>query len=252
MEKENLNYLKENIKDNNFLNNNKQNVITEEDSVLDKSHIISLLQDCKKIRPYKLLTDNSNCVSCISAKYNYQENKCSNLLTGSFDSTINYYDISKMNVSSSFKHHNNGVWTINCSYFNNNFASGGSDKEIYLWDLKSAKPFETLKHHNNTIYNLKYSKVNSNFLLSCSRGIIALWDLRYTNQPLVDLNNREDNFVYSSNLIINDKYIVYGLIDGSINIARANDGKEVCSYKYEFGPYKSYLNIDVNNSVSII
>ncbi len=220
--------------------------IAETISILDNQHIKSLLSESSKIPPFKSLTEHSYGVSSLSYK---QNTKC--LLSGSFDSSINQYDINSMSLLKKYKEHTDGVWSINQSESSNIFVSSGSDTNILLWDINTGKAINKLSFHDQTVYDVKFSKSN-NYLISCSKGKIALWNMKNLSKPMNVIENKEHKFVYSSNILCNDKYILYGLKDGGLVAVDIATSKEVADIQLDFNKFKSEVNLDSENSVSTI
>lgn len=217
----------------------------EKHSVIDEQVTKLKLEHAKKINPIKTLNNHLFGVSCLSYK---KDNK--SLLSGSFDNTINSYDINTLEMTRKYEGHKEGVWTLSQNRFNNVFASAGTDTDVYLWDSNSKSKISELKFHTQTVYGLKFSDHNKDSLLSCEKGQIALWDLKNTSKPIKTISNKDNKFVYATNFIQNDKYIVYGLIDGGLTVVRLDDLKEISTCNFSFSGYKSEVNIDPDNSVS--
>lgn len=216
-------------------------------SLIDEQAIKTSLKNSAQINPIISIIEHNLGVTSLSYNENTQE-----LLSGAFDGIICSYDVNSLKCNRKYREHKAGIWTIAHSQISNNYASGGSDNDIYLWDSKSKSNTSKLKFHEDPTYCLKFSDFNQDKLLSCSKGKIVLWDLKNVSQPLKIISNKEDKFVYSTNFISHDKYIVYGLIDGGITIIDAATAEEVTTCNFNFSKYKSEVNIDEFNSVSSI
>jgi WD40 repeat protein len=203
------------------------------------------MSEAKRLSPFKTLTSHLYGVSCLS--YN---NSTKELVSGSFDNTLNIYDINKFDIKSSLKGHTDGIWTCNYNEQNSILASGGSDKNIIFWDVNSGKSNSVLKYHDQTIYDIKFGQENSNLLLSCSKGKIALWDIKKTDKPINEIKNVNDAFVYSCNFLCHDSMIVFGYIDSNIVIYDLTSNKIKYEISVKYTDIKSEENQDSSNSVS--
>ena len=216
------------------------------ESIIDNQNIKTILTESVKVKPIKSLTEHLHGVSCLSYK---QSNKT--LLSGSFDCMINQYDVNNLSLTNKFFGHLDGVWTIAQNTTNDTFASSGTETKIFLWDVKSKLNTSKISYHDQTVYNLKYSS-DSNYLLSCSKGKIIVWDLKNTSKPYKEIFNKENKFVYASNFLLNNDYIVYAVIDGGLSVVNIHDLNDVTTTNIEFNKFKSDINLDTDDSVSLL
>lgn len=198
-----------------------------------------------RLAPTKSLTEHLHGVSSLAFN-----TKTKDLASASFDNTINIYDTDKLSLKSKLSGHKDGVWSISYHLDKNLLASGGTEKSLYLWDTSSNKVINKLDFHDQTIYDVKFGTYNKDLLLSCSKGKIALWDIRKFDSPISNICSVDNTFVYSVNFLLEDKFLIYGVIDSNISIYDLNENKLKCSVSVKYSDYKSDKNQDSYNSVS--
>ena len=113
--------------------------------------------------------------------------------------------------------HEKGVWTIDCNPEVAMMATGGSDHKMFIYDSKTYKIINEIKIHNEALYDIKFSK-NGKYMSSCSKGVIYIWDVKDFSKPLKTIEDEHGEFIYSTNFLDNDRYLVSGFIDGYLLI----------------------------------
>lgn len=231
------------IDDKEFMNEDQLNYYYHEQAKIK-------IEDSVKIMFSESINEHTYGVSDLAYNHNTKQ-----LFSASFDNNINLIDIEKYTLDQKLKGHSDGVWTLDINEESNILASGSRDKSIKLWDTKSLKLNETIKFHSETVYDLKFNKKDKNLLLSCCKGKLAVWDLRNIKTPIYDVQEENNQFIYSCDFLSgNINYLVVSLLTGDLSIfdmnLKTNSKIKISSFHTNFSTYKSEENKETSNSVS--
>lgn len=242
MKKEN-NHI-ENIDKKEFMNDDQLNYYNLEQAKIK-------IEESTKIMFSTSINEHTYGVSDLAFNQNTKQ-----LFSSSFDNNINLIDINNYSVNNKLKGHSDGVWTLDINEEKNILSSGSRDKTIKLWDSNSLKLIETLKYHSETVYDIKFNKSDKNLFLSCCKGKLAVWDLRNTKSPIYDVQEENNNFIYSCDFISGKKnYLIVSLLTGDLSVydmdTKLNSKVKISSYHTNFSTYQSDENKETSNSVII-
>jgi len=105
------------------------------------------------------------------------------LASGSRDTTIKLWDVSKRAEIVTFEGHSDVVSSVSFSPDGKLLASGGNDKTIKLWDVSERSEIATLKGHSMFVYSVAFSP-DGRLLASASWDkTVKLWDVSGIHVP---------------------------------------------------------------------
>ena len=90
------------------------------------------------------------------------------LISGSYDTTVNLWDIQTGGVIKTFSGHTRFVLSVSISLDCTVIASGSVDNTIRLWDVQTGECCCVIKGHNNEVNSVKFSPTNPKLLISAS------------------------------------------------------------------------------------
>eukprot|EP01038_Epipyxis_sp_PR26KG_P004550 gene4550-6422_t len=119
------------------------------------------------------LNGHLNSVTCVI----YVGSDPLKVLSGSFDKTIRYWDLSTKQCLFTFSGHRNSISRISCSMDGNKLASSSFDKTIKIWCLKQWRCEATTVGHDSLVNGVMFS-TKDNKIVSCSDDKLAkVWSL---------------------------------------------------------------------------
>ncbi|KAK6171249.1 hypothetical protein SNE40_019477 [Patella caerulea] len=137
--------------------------------------------------PLRVLAEHTKEVNSIDWSQTRDENL---LLSGSWDGTIKLWDIFQERSLSTYKGHDNIVYSVNWSpRLPSCFASGSGDQTVRVWDARKHNvPATVIPAHQAEILTCDWSKYDENIIISGGvDGIIRCWDIRKTGCCLLEL-----------------------------------------------------------------
>jgi len=148
------------------------------DNCLDFNHH-SIYSKCWKqliIKKHRLNQFKFNLMTCKihddSLRTLVYCNESNMLITGSYDKSINIYNLRTLKYVTTFYHQN---MVLCLQLQNNHLFSGSLDYNIKWWDIDSKKNIHTFNQHTNAVQSIA---VNEEILYSVSYdGKIITWDL---------------------------------------------------------------------------
>ena len=100
------------------------------------------------------------------------------LVSGSYDNTVNLWDIQTSGVIKTFYGHTRQVNSVSISQNCAMIASGSTDKTIHLWDVQTGECCCIIGGHNDWVSSVSFSPTNSQFLISASHNnTVQQWDI---------------------------------------------------------------------------
>ncbi|XP_063097772.1 F-box and WD repeat domain containing protein 10B [Cavia porcellus] len=107
------------------------------------------------------------------------------LLSGSYDLSIRYWDLTSGTCVRIFYGHQG---TVTCmDLFKNMLVSGGRDAQVKEWDIDTGKCLKTFKHKDPILA----TKINDTYIVSsCERGTVRVWHIA-TAQLVKNLSGHE-------------------------------------------------------------
>ena len=100
------------------------------------------------------------------------------LVSGSFDMTVNLWDIQTGGVIKTFYGHTDSVWSVSISQNCTMIASGSGDETICLWDVQTGECSCVIDGHNEGVTSVSFSTINSQLLISASLdNTVQQWDI---------------------------------------------------------------------------
>ena len=133
---------------------------------------------------------------------------------GSYDCTVNIWNLNKLNQKICFKGHSNWVRVVSFSFDHKYIASASDDKTIKVWNLQTKTEEFTLSGHSDWIRTIAFS-VDRVFLASGSDDCsIKIWNLETKSEEFSfeGLSDRVSFVKFSSNR----KALVSGLVNGTL------------------------------------
>ncbi len=149
-------------------------------------------------------------------------------LSGSWDRTLQLWDINTGKCVRVFKGHTNSIKSVALSADGRLALSGSGDKPIYLWDVGSGKCLRKLRGHKSTVYSVKFSKDGRSAISGGGDGTIKLWDvekgkwLYEWDLPLT--------MIYAVDLSQDGRHALSGASDRKVHLWETN--KEECIHEF--------------------
>ncbi|ETO00111.1 WD repeat-containing protein, partial [Reticulomyxa filosa] len=118
------------------------------------------------------------------------------ICSGSYDNTIQIWDIETTKQFNILKGHDNSICSVKygSNELVNTILSGSEDKSVRLWDIRSDKQIQVFNGHTSYVNAVEYSPFvvnndeiggNSNVICSGSRdNTIRFWDIRSNKNEL--------------------------------------------------------------------
>ena len=100
------------------------------------------------------------------------------LISGSYDKTVNLWDIQTGGVIKTFHGHTSLVWSVSISLDCTVIASGSRDHTIRLWDVQTGECCCVIEGHNDEVNSVSFSPTIPKLLISASRdNTVRQWDV---------------------------------------------------------------------------
>ena len=146
------------------------------------------------------------------------------IVSSSGDKTVKVWDIKAKKLIASFYGNNSSIYSVAISEDGKFVVSG--DRMIRVWDIKAEKEIASFRDYSTFITSLKISK-NQKFIISASGNRVKIWKTGELNQLAnKNLFNKKlfkdtkefllKSWVNSLDISLDDKELIVGLADGSI------------------------------------
>jgi len=179
--------------------------------------------------------DNKKCnnLPCLVKSVSFSPNG-RYALSGSYDKTMQLWDISDNSLKIKFEANSDTVRTVAFSSPNGNYvASGSEDKIVRLWKTKTGHLIHLFSGHKGTVNSVVFSPDGNSILSGSADKIIRLWDVN-SGKLLRTFKGHSDE-VYSVNFSQDGRYVLSGGWDKTVRLWDANNGELLRIFKGHTG-----------------
>ena len=147
------------------------------------------------------------------------------LVSGSWDNTINVWDLSAGKEIRTLSNHTNYVLSVALSADGGTLVSGSWDATIKVCDLVSGKEVRTLSDHTNYVLCVAFCVDGETLVSGSSDGIIKVWKLS-TGKKVCSFTGHRSG-VWCIAISADRQTMVSGSLDQTIKVWDLSTGQEV-------------------------
>ncbi len=152
------------------------------------------------------------------------------ILTGCFDNTLKYWEVSTGKLINTFEGHTDLIRTVAISSDGKYALSGAADNTVRLWDIESSILLKTFEGHNDIVTSVAFSP-DGKFVLSGSwDNTVKLWSIA-TGKVFHTFRGHQW-FVTSVAFSPDGKYAISGSYDNTIILWNLSKNKFKRGFEY--------------------
>ncbi|WP_051424479.1 WD40 repeat domain-containing protein [Aphanizomenon flos-aquae] len=168
------------------------------------------------------------------------------LASGSFDNTIQVWDVKTGKSIRTLESHNKPVNSVSFNRDASLLASGSEDKTIKFWDVKTGRLIRTLEGHNDIVDSVSFNPDGSLLASGSWDKTIKLWDVK-TGKLIRTLEGHNDS-VNSISFNRDGSLLASGNNDSTINFWDVKTGNLIRTIK-NGNDYLHSVNFNQDGSV---
>jgi len=148
------------------------------------------------------------------------------IISGSGDWTLIYWDITQGNKITTFHEHDNDVMCMALNQAKTSFISGGCDSNIKVWDISSGKCTQNFYIPDGDLNSCCYFPSGHAFVAGSEEGSSHLYDLR-ADKELQSYVPDSKSAVTSTAFSSSGRYLFTGCDDNTVQVFDTLNGKKL-------------------------